>query len=144
MFLRRGEEAELLARFTDNESELLVKPEEEPLRLDLDLFLATLKTASVLEAWVNETPLVELTERFGIGAGDVRAKVEDADWLLFGASRLAVRFQRRASPLDRRPVAPRSLRGQRGAARPRPAPRGRTRPRARVVPRQGLPTGRRS
>jgi helicase len=97
MFLRRGEEAELLARYTDSESELLIKPEEEPLRLDLDLFLATLKTASVLEAWVSETPLVELTERFGIGAGDVRAKVEDADWLLFGASRLAVRFQRRAA-----------------------------------------------
>jgi len=97
MFLRRGEEAELLARFTDSEPELLIKPEEEPLRLDLDLFLATLKTASVLEAWITETPLVELTERFGIGAGDVRAKVEDADWLLFGASRLAVRFQRRAA-----------------------------------------------
>ncbi|MCI4329738.1 MAG: ski2-like helicase, partial [Thermoplasmata archaeon] len=97
MFLRRGEEAEMLALFTDCEPELLIKPEEDPLRLDLDLFLATLKTASVLEAWVSETPLVELTERFGIGAGDVRAKVEDADWLLFGASRLAVRFQRRAT-----------------------------------------------
>ncbi|MCI4333846.1 MAG: DEAD/DEAH box helicase [Thermoplasmata archaeon] len=97
MFLRRGEEAEMLALFTDCEPELLIKPEEDPLRLDLDLFLATLKTASVLEAWVSETPLVELTERFGIGAGDVRAKVEDADWLLFGASRLAIRFQRRAT-----------------------------------------------
>lgn len=97
MFLRRGEEADMLARFTDSEPELLIKPEEEPLRLDLDLFLATLKTASVLEAWIAETPLVELTDRFGIGAGDVRAKVEDAEWLLFGASRLAVRFQRRAT-----------------------------------------------
>ncbi|MCI4326759.1 MAG: DEAD/DEAH box helicase [Thermoplasmata archaeon] len=97
MFLRRGEDVEMLAKFTDLESELLIKPDEDPLRLDLDLFLATLKTASVLEAWVDETPLVELTERFGIGAGDVRAKVEDADWLLFGASRLAVRFQRRAA-----------------------------------------------
>ncbi|MCI4321578.1 MAG: DEAD/DEAH box helicase [Thermoplasmata archaeon] len=97
MFLRRGEEADMLAKFTDFEPELLIKPEEDPLRLDLDLFLATLKTASVLEAWVSETPLVELTEKYGIGAGDVRAKVEDADWLLFGASRLAVRFQRRAA-----------------------------------------------
>jgi len=97
MFLRRGEEAELLTRFTDVEPELLVKPDEEPLRLDLDLFLATLKTASVLESWVAETPLVDITERFGIGAGDVRAKVEDAEWLLFGAGRLAVRFQRRAA-----------------------------------------------
>ncbi|MCI4330489.1 MAG: DEAD/DEAH box helicase [Thermoplasmata archaeon] len=101
MFLRRSEEADLLARFADEEAELLVKPEEEPAPLDLDLFLATLKTATVLESWIDETPLVDLTARYGIGAGDVRAKVEDAEWLLFGASRLASRFQRRvARPID--------------------------------------------
>ncbi|HEY6237975.1 MAG TPA: ski2-type helicase, partial [Thermoplasmata archaeon] len=68
---------------------------------ELDLFLATLKTAQVLEAWVAETPILEITERFGIGAGDLRAKVEDAEWLLFGASRIAGRYQRRlARPID--------------------------------------------
>jgi helicase len=97
MFLRRDDEKVLLERFVEEEPELLAKPEEEPLRLAMEVFLATLKTASVLEAWIDERPIVELTERFGIGAGDLRAKVEDAEWLLFGASRLAVRFQRRAS-----------------------------------------------
>lgn len=101
LFLRRGEEPELLRRYTDEEPELLIKPEEEPFPQELDLFLAGLKTAQVLEAWIDETPIVEITERFGIGAGDLRAKVEDADWLLFAASRIAARFQRRASrPLD--------------------------------------------
>ncbi|HEV2429081.1 MAG TPA: ski2-like helicase, partial [Thermoplasmata archaeon] len=97
LFLRRGEERELLDRFVEEEPELLVKPEEEPLRIDLDGFLSTLKTASVLEAWVRETPIVELTDRFGIGAGDLKAKVEDAEWLLFGALRIAQRFQRRSA-----------------------------------------------
>jgi helicase len=101
LFLRKGEEADLLARFADEEAELLIKPEEEPLPIDLDLFLATLKTATILESWIDETPLVDLTARHGVGAGDVRAKVEDAEWLLFGASRLATRFQRRvARPID--------------------------------------------
>lgn len=95
VFLRRGEESEMLGRYTDEEPGLLVKPEEEPYGLDLDLFLATMKTAMILESWIDETPLVELTDRFGIGAGDLRAKVEDADWLLFGASRLASHFNRR-------------------------------------------------
>ena len=95
LFLRRGEESDLLARYTDEAEELLVKPEEAPLELDLEGFLATLKTASVLEAWVNEVPILEITRRFGIGAGDLRTKVEDAEWLLFGAGRLASRFQRR-------------------------------------------------
>jgi helicase len=101
LFLRRGEEREMLTRYTDEEVELLVKPEEDPYPLALDFFLSTIKTAEVLEAWIAETPMVEISERFGIGAGDLRAKVEDAEWLLFGASRLASRFQRRiARPLD--------------------------------------------
>ena len=95
LFLRRGDEPDLLARYTDEAEELLVRPEEPPLDLDLEVFLATLKTATVLESWVNEVPLVDLTARFGIGAGDVRSKVEDADWLLFAASRLATVFQPR-------------------------------------------------
>ena len=101
LFLRRGEEADLLTRYTDEAEELLVRPEDPPLHLDLDGFLATLKTASVLEAWLQETPIVEITEKFGIGAGDLRTKVEDAEWMLFAAGRLAVAFQRRlVRPLD--------------------------------------------
>lgn len=101
LFLRRGEEADLLTRYTDEAEELLVKPEEPPLELDLETFLATIKTATVLEAWTNEVPILELTRQFGLGAGDLRTKVEDAEWLLFAAGRLAVTFQRRLGrPLD--------------------------------------------
>ena len=101
LFLRAGEEADLLIRYTDEAPELLVKPEEAPLELDLEVFLATLKTASVLEAWVDEEPILDLTRRFGIGAGDLRTKVEDAEWILFAAGRLATLFQRRiARPID--------------------------------------------
>jgi helicase len=110
LFLRRGDEPDLLARFTDEAEELLVKPEEPPLDLDLESFLSTLKTATVLEAWIAETPIVELTERFGIGAGDLRSKVEDAQWILFSASRLATAFQRRLG----RPIDDLSLRVQYG------------------------------
>lgn len=106
LFLRRGEEHAFLGRYTEEEPELLAKPEEEPYPVDLDLFLSTLKTAEVLEAWIAETPIVELTERYGIGAGDLRAKVEDADWLLFGTGRLATRYQRRLA----RPIEELSLR----------------------------------
>jgi helicase len=95
LFVRRGDEAELHARFVDEAEELLVKPEDPPLDLPFGTFLACLKTACVLEGWIAETPIVELSERFGIGAGDLRTKVEDAEWLLFGAGRIAGTFQRR-------------------------------------------------
>jgi helicase len=101
LFLRQGEEPDLLARYTDDAEELLVKPEEPPMELDLDGFLATLKTASVLEHWIDETPILQITERFQLGAGDLRTKVEDAEWLLFAAGRLAATFNRRlARPID--------------------------------------------
>ncbi len=101
LFLRRGEEPDLMNRYVDEAEELLVKPQQAPLELEIDSFLSTLKTASVLEAWIRETPIVEISERFGIGAGDLRAKVEDAQWLLFAMGRLAARFQRRVSrPID--------------------------------------------
>lgn len=101
LFVRRGEEAEFLARYSSEAEELLVRPEEPPLDLPLDVFLSSLKTAAVLEQWLAETPIVQITERYGIGAGDLRARVEDADWLLFGASRLASAFAPRAvRPLD--------------------------------------------
>ena len=98
LFLRGGEERLMLERYMDEEAELLRKPEEEPFPTPLETFLSGLKTAAVLEAWIDEGPLVEVTERFGIGAGDLRAKIEDAEWLLFGATRLAARYQRRAVP----------------------------------------------
>ena len=96
-FLKRGEEPELLDRLDKESEELLVKPEEPPLDLDLDTFLATLKTATVLEGWVSERPILEITDAYGIGAGDLHAKVEDADWLLFGASRIAGLENRRVA-----------------------------------------------
>ncbi len=101
LFLRAGEERALLERYLEEEPELLRKPEEEPFPEPMETFLASFKTAAVLESWIAEEPLVEITERFGIGAGDLRAKVEDAEWLLFGASRLAGQYQRRViAPLD--------------------------------------------
>ncbi|HZY70562.1 MAG TPA: DEAD/DEAH box helicase [Thermoplasmata archaeon] len=101
LITRRAEEAELVTRFADEERELLVKPEEEPLRQDLETFLGTIKTAEVLEMWLSETPLLEITERFSIGAGDLHAKAEDAEWLLFALGRIAVAFHPRlARPAD--------------------------------------------
>ncbi len=94
LFLRRGEERELFQRYSDEEPELLLKPEEEGFTPDLEMYLAGLKTAVILERWIEEVPIVEITERFGIGAGDLRTKVEDAAWLLFGLSRIASRFRR--------------------------------------------------
>jgi helicase len=54
--------------------------------------------------------VLELTRALGIGAGDLRSKVEDAQWLLFGLSRIAAAFR----PALRRSVDELALRVQYG------------------------------
>ncbi|HEV2448806.1 MAG TPA: DEAD/DEAH box helicase [Thermoplasmata archaeon] len=111
-YLRRGELPHLLERFTDEREELLLAPgSAEGLTEELELFLAGLKTAEILERWIDEMPVLELTRASGIGAGDLRSKVEDAQWLLFGLTRIAAAFR----PQLRRSIDELALRVQYGA-----------------------------
>jgi len=52
-------------------------------------WLAALKTAKLLEDWVDEVDEDRITERYGVGPGDVRGKVETAEWLLGAAESIA-------------------------------------------------------
>jgi len=52
-------------------------------------WLSALKTAKLLEDWVDEVEEDRITERYGVGPGGVRAKVDTAEWLLGAAERLA-------------------------------------------------------
>lgn len=54
-----------------------------------EVFLSTLKTANLLHQWIEETPMRELEVRYGIGPGDVRNKVDRAEWLAHAARELA-------------------------------------------------------
>lgn len=65
--------------------------EEEPDVYDLDYgeFLDSFKTALFLEAWINEKDEDYLMENFDIRPGEIRVKLEAADWLLYAAEELA-------------------------------------------------------
>jgi helicase len=52
-------------------------------------WLSALKTAKLLADWADELEEDRITERYGVGPGDVRGKVETAEWLLNAAERLA-------------------------------------------------------
>ncbi len=88
----------MTARYADLAPALLLKPEEDELLPDFDSFLGTLKTASLLEAWLDDRrTLVEITGTFHIGAGDLRTRVERAEWLLSAMAELARRERRGAA-----------------------------------------------
>ncbi|MFW6040382.1 MAG: DEAD/DEAH box helicase [Thermoplasmatota archaeon] len=58
-------------------------------------FLACFKTALMLQDWMNEIPEEEIAETYSIGPGDIRNKVETAEWLLHAASEVATLFNRK-------------------------------------------------
>ena len=52
-------------------------------------WLSALKTAKLLEDWATEVETDRITDRYGVGPGDIRGKTETAEWLLNAAERLA-------------------------------------------------------
>jgi len=64
----------------------------EPYSLDYDWFLQEVKTASMLEDWINEMKEDDIIVKYGIGPGDIRNRVEVAEWLLHSMRELARLF----------------------------------------------------
>lgn len=52
-------------------------------------FMSHVKTASLLHDWIEEVPLEAIEEKYGVGPGDVRNKVDRAEWLAHAARELA-------------------------------------------------------
>ncbi|HJJ69310.1 MAG TPA: helix-hairpin-helix domain-containing protein, partial [Methanocorpusculum sp.] len=55
-------------------------------------FFAAVKTAAVVEEWASEISEEMISERFGVGGGDIHAAVENLKWLLHAAKRIAHEF----------------------------------------------------
>ncbi len=70
-------------------------------RGELEDYLRALKTALLLKDWIEEVPEEEITEKFGVGPGDVYNKVDTADWLLHSAAEIGKLYnQKKAEILE--------------------------------------------
>lgn len=85
LYLRQKDEW-VVKKAGEVEDELLLGPHEAHSYED---FLSTVKTASLLEDWIEETPMDRIEERYGIGPGDVRNKVDLGTWLAHAMRELA-------------------------------------------------------
>ncbi|MFC7325113.1 ATP-dependent DNA helicase [Halorubrum rutilum] len=89
LYLKSGDRETYTELCYERESEFLgdVPSEYEDVRFED--WLASLKTARLLEDWANEVDEDRITERYGVGPGDIRGKVDTAEWLLRAAETLA-------------------------------------------------------
>ncbi len=65
---------------------------------DYEFFLSQVKTACLLQDWINEKKDDEMILKYNIGPGDIHAKVETAEWLLHAMQELARLFNFKAVP----------------------------------------------
>ncbi len=96
LYLRRNDYDWLEQKTVEVEKDLLI-----PMPTDLsqyDFFLGEVKTALVLQDWLQEVEEEPLLERYGIGPGDLRSKVEIGEWLLYSMRELSNIFNKDAYP----------------------------------------------
>ncbi len=88
LYLRSGDEEQYTMLAHERESEFLGPMPSEFDEAFAD-WLSALKTACLLEDWAGEVAEDRITERYGVGPGDIRGKVDTAQWLLGAAESLA-------------------------------------------------------
>ncbi|MFC7239762.1 ATP-dependent DNA helicase [Saliphagus sp. GCM10025317] len=89
LYLRSGEDEQFGELFYEREAELLGDAPSEYEDARFEDWLAALKTGKLLEDWAEEDDEDRLTDRYKIGPGDLRGKVDTAEWLLGAAESLA-------------------------------------------------------
>jgi helicase len=104
MYLKRDDPEVLDAILLERQGELLfpVPDLDSP---DHDYFLSELKTALVLDSWIEEREEDELLKAFNIGPGDLHSKVEVGEWLLYSMRELSNIFNKDCYPLLTRLMA---------------------------------------
>jgi helicase len=90
MYLRKGD-----IQWLDKEAEkardqfIFGVPDEPD---EYEWFLADLKLACLLRDWIDEKGEEDITDRYDVGPGDIRAKVETGRWILYSMRELARLF----------------------------------------------------
>jgi helicase len=86
-FLRRSDYKDITEMAQRNRDDFLVEDIDE--ELEREEFLAEVKTASMFIDWTMENSEDAISVKFGIGPGDIRAKVDNGRWLLYAGAEIA-------------------------------------------------------
>ena len=89
LYLRSGDDETYTEVHYERQDEFLGSAPSEFDDTAFEDWLAAVKTAKLLEDWARECDEDTITDRYQIGPGDIRSKVDAAEWLLGAAEDLA-------------------------------------------------------
>ena len=101
LYLKSGDREEYTELAYERDPEFLGPMPSEFEDVRFESWLSALKTARMLEDWAEEVDEGRITERYGVGPGDVRGKVDTAEWLLNAAEQLAADLDLDVTPAIR-------------------------------------------
>ncbi len=87
--VRSGEFADLNESIALNENNFLQEVPEE-WDLEFETFLDSVKTATMLEFWLNEATEEQMLEKYRITPGELYGKLRNADWLVYSMQELSL------------------------------------------------------
>jgi len=85
----RSKEYDKVINFLAQNEEFLLEKEPSVYDYNYDEFLNSIKTAMFFNDWINERDEEFLLETYSIRPGEIRVKIEIADWLLYSLEELA-------------------------------------------------------
>ncbi|MBD3191965.1 MAG: DEAD/DEAH box helicase [Candidatus Heimdallarchaeota archaeon] len=100
LFLRKKDQKEIAQFVMDNEHHFITEVPEQ-WAADFEYFMMSVKTALLLQSWIEEQPEDTLIDKFNIGSGDILYITDSAKWLLYAAKEIAklFDFKKVAKPL---------------------------------------------
>lgn len=98
LYLKVGEDIKYDEIVIRRSGELLLEPPNE-FSEDYEFYLTEIKTACMIESWIDEKDEDELLSEFGIGPGDLRNKADTAEWLIYATRELSNIFNKDAYPM---------------------------------------------
>ncbi|MEM4260294.1 MAG: helicase-related protein [Candidatus Woesearchaeota archaeon] len=87
--VKTSEYDDIQAKLVEYESLLLMDEPSEYDDEEFNEFLSSIKTALFFEDWINENDEEFLLEKYNICPGEINAKLEISDWLLYSAEEFA-------------------------------------------------------
>jgi helicase len=99
LYLRSGDARRYGEICYEREGELLGRTPSEFEEVRFEEWLSALKTARMLEDWADEVDEHRIAERYAVGPGDIRGKVDTAVWLLGAAEAIAAELDLPAAPI---------------------------------------------
>ncbi|MFH1978100.1 MAG: DEAD/DEAH box helicase [Candidatus Aenigmatarchaeota archaeon] len=87
--MRKGDAEEINEFLIEHQDDFVKKPPNE-WEIEYDEYFRLAKTVSMFKSWTEEDGENKLLDKFNIAPGELRVRLENADWLLYSTQELAL------------------------------------------------------